>query len=113
MISLRSMTKSPVALAREALAVGQGGLPPYGSARSRRDFTLPQLFAVLVLRQFFKTDYRGMVQLLEDFSTLRETLSLKKVPHFTTLQKAQQRFEKKGFGHLCSTLLASAPCNGV
>jgi len=112
-ISPRSMTKSPVALAREALDLGQNGLPLYGSARSRHDFTLAQLFAMLVLRQFFKTDYRGIVQLLEDLPRLRQTLSLKKVPHFTTLQKAQQRFEKRGFGRHCSTLLASAPPNWV
>ena len=112
MISPRTMTKSPVALAREALALGHNGLPLYGSARSRHDFTLPQLFAVCVLRQFFKTDYRGIVQLLEDFPRLRQTLCLKKVPHFTTLQKAQQRLEKKGFGHPCSTLLASGPPSG-
>ena len=31
----------------------------------------PQLFAILVLRQFLKTDYRGVVQLLEDLSDPR------------------------------------------
>jgi hypothetical protein len=111
--SPRSMTKSPMALAHEALAVGQAGLPPYGSRRSRHDFTLPQLFAVLVLRQFFRTDYRGMVQLLEDFPALQGALSLKKVPHFTTLQKAHQRLQKGGFGHLCWTLLAGAPASAA
>lgn len=107
MSSLRTMTKSPVALAREALAVGQRALGPYSSARSRHDFTQAQLFAILVLRQFFRTDYRGMVQLLHDFTDLRALLGLKKVPHFTTLQKAQQRLEKKGLSILCSTLCSS------
>jgi hypothetical protein len=106
MPSSRSMTKSPLALAQEALALGEDGLPLYGSARSRHDFTLPQLFAILVLRQFFRTDYRGIVQLLADLPTLRETLHLKKLPHFTTVQKAHQRLEKRGSGSLCSTLLS-------
>jgi hypothetical protein len=66
------MTKSPVALAKEALAAGQAGLPRYGSKRSRHDFTLPQLFAIMVLRKFFRTDYRGVVQLLRDLPRLRE-----------------------------------------
>lgn len=105
----RSMTKSPLALAREALALGQDGLPTYGSSRSRHDFTLPQLFAIMALRQFFKTDWRGIVQLLADLPTLREALHLKKLPHFTTVQKAQQRLEKRGFGNLCSTQLWAAP----
>ena len=73
---MRSMTKSPVALAKEALKVGQSGLPRYSSPFSRRDFTQAQLFAILVLRQFFRTDYRGVVQLLEDLSDLRKALHL-------------------------------------
>lgn len=104
-----AMTKSPVALASEALAVAERALPQYSSVRSRHDFTLPQLFAILVLREFFQTDYRGMVQLLADFSDLREVLGLKKVPHFTTLQKAKQRLEKGGLSVPSSTLSLRAP----
>ena len=107
------MTKSPLALAREALAVAEAGLPLYGSVRSRHDFTLPQLFAILVLREFFKTDYRGIVQLLHDLSDLRESLGLKKVPHFTTLQKAKQRLEKRGLSSLCSTQFSNGRANSV
>ena len=103
MRNARSMTKSPVALARQALAVGRRALPRYSSRRSRHDFTCPQLFAILVLRQFFRTDYRGAVALLEDFGELREALGLEKVPHFTTLQKAAERLEKKGLPPRCST----------
>lgn len=102
MSTFRTMTKSPVALAREALVVAQGVLAPYSSPRSRHDFTQAQLFSILVVREFFKTDYRGMVQLLEDFGDLRKVLGLEKVPHFTTLQKAQQRLEKKGLSAHCS-----------
>lgn len=97
------MTKSPVALAQEALALAQHALDPYSSARSRHDFTQPQLFAILTLRQFFRTDYRGVAQLLEDLSDLRGVLMLKKVPHFTTLQKAEQRLRKKGLSIPFST----------
>jgi len=97
MSSFRTMTKSPLALAREALVLAQEALAPYSSPRSRHDFTQAQLFSILVLREFFKTDYRVMVQLLKDFSDLRAILGLKKLPHFTTLQKAQQRLEKGGF----------------
>lgn len=102
MSTFRAMTKSPVALAQEAIGVAQQALTPYSSRRSRHDFTQAQLFSILVLREFFKTDYRGMVQLLHDFSDLRAALGLKKVPHFTTLQKAQQRLEKKGLSTRCS-----------
>lgn len=47
------MTKSPVALAKQAMAIAQKPLPPYSVRRSRHDFTQTQLFAIPVLREFF------------------------------------------------------------
>ena len=75
------LTKSPRAVAREALRLAQDALPAYTSARSRKDFTSHQLFAVLALKTFFKTDYRGVAQLLTDLGDLRKDLDLEKVPH--------------------------------
>jgi hypothetical protein len=100
------MTKSPMALAKTALKIAQKALPSYSANRSRHDFTQQQLFAILVLRQFFQTDYRGIVQLLQDLADLRKTLKLTKVPHFTTLQKAQQRLLKKGLTTDCWELFS-------
>lgn len=82
-------TKSPLTLAKTAYAAGQKALPRYAHKFSRRDFTCAQLFAILALRKFFKTDYRGIIQILYEWPQLRETLELHdKVPHFTTPQKA-------------------------
>ena len=92
----RRMTKSPVQLAKAALRVAQEGLPSYSAIHSPKKFTQPQLFAILVLRQFFKTDYRGIVQLLADMSDLREVLGLDVVPHYSTLCYAHRRLLKKG-----------------
>jgi len=102
------MTKSPVRLAREALELAERALPRYSNRFSRRDFTQAQLFAILALRQFFKTDYRGIVQLLVDFSDLRKALGLKKVPHYSTLCYAQKRLLKKGLSGRLSELVSSA-----
>jgi hypothetical protein len=88
------MTKSPRALAKEALRVAQESLPLYSSKYSRKDFTQHQLFAVLVLKAFFKTDYRGVVKLLEDFAELRQELGLGEVPHYSTLCYAAGRLKK-------------------
>jgi hypothetical protein len=91
------MTKSPLALARAALAAARRALPEYSGKFSKHDFTQHQLFAILVLREFFKTDYRGIAELLSDWSDLRAALGLTKVPHYSTLAKAFQRLlEKKG-----------------
>jgi hypothetical protein len=90
------MTKSPRAVAREALRVARDALPAYSSKFSRRDFTQHQLFALAALKTFLKTDYRGLTQILRDFSELRDDLGLDQVPHFSTLCKAVGRLLKKG-----------------
>src|SRR3712207_9275984 len=64
---MRRMSKSAVQVAREALAVGRAALPAYGSRFSRHDCTQPQLFALLVLKQFLRTDYRGLVALVAEW----------------------------------------------
>jgi hypothetical protein len=91
-----SMTKSPVALARAALWTASRVLPAYSCRTSRHTYTQPQIFAILTLRSFFRTDYRGICDILRDFSDLREVLRLPGVPHFTTLQKAEARLLKRG-----------------
>jgi hypothetical protein len=85
------MSKSAVRVAREALAAGRAALPAYGSRFSRRDYTQAQLFALLVLRQFLRTDYRGVVTLVTEWTELRRTIGLTKVPHFSTLAHASRR----------------------
>ena len=95
------MTKSPVALARTALRIARDALPDYSSRFSKRDFTQPQLLTILILRQFFRTDYRGMIQMLQDFPNLRRVLKLKKVPHYSTLCYAEKRLLKKGVLTAC------------
>src|SRR5262245_38091949 len=96
MTTTRPMTKSPRAVAREALRLAQETLPAYSSKFSRQDFTQHQLFALLALKTFFKAEYRGLAQLLADFSDLRADLGLSQVQHYSTLCKAAGRLLKKG-----------------
>jgi hypothetical protein len=95
------MTKSPRAVAKEALRLAQESLPAYSSKFSRKDYTQHQLFALLALKTFFKTDYRGLAQMVEDFPELRQDLGLREAPHYSTLCYAAQRLLKKG----------SSPCS--
>jgi hypothetical protein len=90
------MTKSPRAVAKEALRLARDSLPAYSSKYSRKDFTQHQLFAVLALKTFLKTDYRGVVAVLDDFAEIRTDLGLAKVPDPSTLCYAQKRLLKKG-----------------
>ena len=96
-----AMTKSPLALAKLALQTAQQALPQYSDLRSRHDFTQAQVFAILTLRQFFKTDYRGIIRILQEHQNIKGALGLDKLPHFTTLQKAQQRMLKKTSSREC------------
>ena len=89
-------TKDPIALARAALEAGKAALPDYSSPKSPHKFTQPQLFALLVLRQFLKTDYRGLVAMVARWSDLREVLGLTGVPHYSTLCYAEGRLLQKG-----------------
>lgn len=84
-------SKSPKAVLVTALRVAEASLPAYRHKYSPKKFTQHQLFACLVLKNFLKTDYRGVVQQLRDCPSLADSIELKNIPHFTTLQKAAKR----------------------
>src|SRR5262249_53340149 len=96
MNTTRPMTKSPRAVAREALRLARESLPAYSSRFSRKDYTQHQLFALLALKTFFKTDYRGLARMLADFAQLRSALGPDAVPHSSTLCYAAGRLLKRG-----------------
>ena len=93
---MSSLTKSPLAFAKTALAAAKAELAPYSHPKSPHKFTQHQLFAILALRDFLRTDYRGVVRMLEEWSDLREVLGLDRVPHYSTLCYAERRLLKKG-----------------
>ena len=62
-------------------------LPKYASAFSRRDFTLPQLFACLVIREHQRKSYRGTEALLRDVHWCRQ-IGMRRVPDHNTLCRA-------------------------
>ena len=107
------MTKSPRRVAREALRLAQEALPAYSCPTSRHDFTQAQLFAVLALKTFLKTDYRGVVAFLDDFPELRADLGLTKVPHYSTLCYAERRLLKKGASAGSSARPCAAPASAA
>ena len=88
---MSTTTKSPKKVARAAFKIAKSTLLQYAHHYSPQKFTQPQLFVCLVLKIFFKTDYRGIVAILKDSPDLCKCFNLKIVPHFTTLQKASKR----------------------
>ena len=96
-IAMRTMTKSPVALAKKVIRTAKAALPDYSSVYSRHAFSQHRLFVVLVLRQFLKTDYRRIIQMLKDFSDGRIALGQRRhlaIPPFAMRRNA---CSKKGF----------------
>jgi hypothetical protein len=83
-------SKSPRDVLIAAMHVARRTLAAYRHEFSPKKFTQHQLFACLVLKNFLKTDYRGVVKHLKDCPALCEAIELKSVPHFTTLQKASR-----------------------
>lgn len=88
-------SKSPKTILAASYRVGQKVLVEHTKKAGPRIYTQPQLFACLVLKTFLGTDYRGVCAFLQDFCEARAIIELKRVPHFTTLQKACQRLLKQ------------------
>jgi hypothetical protein len=84
-------SKSPRRVLQVAYEAAREALPAYRHKFSPKKFTQPQLLACLVLKEFLRTDYRGLTAHLEDAPNLRALIDLKAVPHYTTFQKAAAR----------------------
>ncbi len=73
---------------RAAFHLATKSLPEYSCKFSRHDFTLPQLFACLVLKEHMKRSYRGVEALLEDCESWRRDIGLSRTPDHNTLCRA-------------------------
>lgn len=83
--------KSPRTVLCWAHFLGSRVLPGYASKFSRKDFTLPQLFACLVLREHQKKSYRGVEALLRDSPEWCAAIGMEGVPDHSTLCDAFKR----------------------
>src|SRR3954452_1534685 len=80
--------KSPRTVMLLAHHLGKQALPEYPSKFGRHDFTLPQLFACLVLREHQKKSYRGTEALLRDAPEWCRDIGMNRVPDHNTLCRA-------------------------
>jgi hypothetical protein len=89
-------TKSPRKVMRAAHRLAAACLPQYSDRFSRHDFTLPQLFACLVVREHQKKSYRGVEALLVDCPEWLADIGLDHAPDHTTLWRAFNVLVKPG-----------------
>ena len=73
---------------RVAFRLAHGVLPRYFSKFSRHDFTVPQLFACLVVKEQQRKSYREVEALLRDAPHWCRDIGMGKVPDHNTLCRA-------------------------
>lgn len=73
---------------RRAYSLGQRVWPAHDSRFSRRDFTQPQLFACLVVREWLRLSYRKTEAFLLDVPDWLVTIEMAGVPDHNTLWRA-------------------------
>lgn len=81
-------TRSPLELFRRAYALGRRLWFDYDSPFSRHDFTRPQLFACLVLRESLRLSYRKTEAFLIDVPDWLAEIGLTHAPDHNTLWRA-------------------------
>ena len=67
-------------------------VPLYSCRFSPQTYTQHQLLQGLVLKTLFRLKYRELVELLQMADTVKDTIGLSKIPHYTTFQKFAARF---------------------
>src|SRR5947208_10667204 len=88
--------KSPRTVLLWAHHLGQRIFADYSCKFSRHDFTLPQLFACLVLREHQKKSYRGIEALLRDCPQWLAAIGMRGAPDHNTLCRAFKLLIKPG-----------------
>ena len=81
-------SRSPRRVLRAAYRLALKVLPDHACKFSRRDFMLAQLFACLVLREFYGLSYRRTEQLLSDSPQWLDDIGLSTAPDHNTLWRA-------------------------
>jgi hypothetical protein len=79
---------------RAAFFLATHCLPNYRNPFSRHDFTLPQLFACLVIREHQKKSYRGVEELLRDCPDWLAEIGMTRAPDHNTLWSAFNHLAK-------------------
>lgn len=84
-----------------ALAASENShLEIYSCKYSKKKYTQHQLLTLVLLKEYLKTDYRSIVELVELMGPVKSRIGLKQVPHYTTLHKFIKRIKSIYFNGL-------------
>lgn len=101
-------SKSVLQVMIRAYQVGQLIWPDYSSSSSRQDFTQPQLFACLAVREMLRLSYRRAEAFLKDVPDWLARIDLQEAPDHNTLWRAFSRLLKPAKIRRALDLLAEA-----
>ena len=94
-----------------AFSMSKTILKKYSSRFSRKDYNLPALFTIICLKIRLKMTYRGIAEHAELLKGLKGYLSIKKIPHYSTLQKFFKRMPSDMFEKITKKITAELEIN--
>jgi len=93
-IPMKPKTPKLIKFAGELLGrIKQARIPNLLSKFSKKIYGNHRLLILSILRQRLRRTYRELIEFLEVSKEMRDFIGLKRVPHFTTLQKFTKRAE--------------------
>jgi transposase len=93
---------------RQKRVLKRARYPLRGSRYANHLYTDHQHVVLLALRQHFRKSYRDFCDMIEVCTALLDELGLKKVPHWTTLQKFSERADTRRLERLLLVFLQEA-----
>jgi transposase len=81
-------------------------LDKYSNDFSNRLYTQQALFTILAMKIYTKSTYREIIEFVELSDKIKKYLGLKKVPHFTTIQKFFKRLPSSELREISQFILS-------
>jgi hypothetical protein len=85
----------------------------YSCKFSRKIYTQHQHILLLVLKTYLRRTYRETVEVIGELQRIRRRIRLRRIPHFTTLQKFMKRFNPMLLERLIYSMIDNSGCSRV
>jgi hypothetical protein len=82
----------------------------YSCRFSKKTYTQHQHILLLVLKTHLKRTYREAVEIIGEMHRIRKWINLRRIPHFTTLQKFMKKFNPALLERLIYSMIGSSEC---
>jgi len=83
----------------------------YSCRFSKKIYTQHQHILLLVVKTYLRRTYREVTELMGELLNIRKLIKLRRIPHFTTLQKFLQRFSPALLEKLIYGMIDNSDCS--